>query len=289
MTPARNALQAHPMDSLVSPAWFAAELGAPDLRIADCSWYLPGDGRDARAEFEAAHIPGAVFLDLAELVDTAHAAPMMLPGPEKFASRLAKLGVGDGCRIVLYDGSPHHTAARGWLMFRSFGLDVAILDGGFAAWRAEGRPVEAGTPAPRPRHLTPRERGRGIVDLAAMRAAVADGATQIVDARSPARFGGAEPEPRPGVVPGHMPGAINLPYARLFDAEGRWKRGEALRAAFAEAGIDPERPAIATCGSGVTAAVIAFGLHLLGHEVPVYDGSWAEWGADPTTPKVAGA
>lgn len=279
-----------PGDALVSADWLAGALGARDLRVLDCSWFLPGDGVDAAAAFAAGHVPGAAFLDLGELVDTAAAAPMMLPPPEKFASRVSALGVGDGCRIVLYDASPHHSAARAWVMFRSFGIpDVAILDGGLAAWRAAGQPIETGTPPPpRRRHLTPRTRGAGIADLAAVRARLDDGGAQIVDARSPARFAGTAPEPRAGVAPGHMPSAINLPHGALFDADGRWLRGDALRAAFAAAGIDPARPVIATCGSGVTASVIAFGLHLLGQEAAVYDGSWAEWGADPATPKATG-
>ena len=277
------------MDALVTTSWLAAELGTPDLRVADCTWFLPGEGRDARADYQAAHIPGAVFLDLAEIADDANPAPMMMPTPEKFASRVSTLGIGDGCRLVLYDASPHHTAARAWAMFRSFGIsDVAILDGGLAKWRGEGRPVESGTPSPRPRHLTPRDRGVGIVAKAEVARALADG-TQVIDARSPSRFAGKEPEPRAGVVPGRMPGAINLHYARLFRADGTWQRGDQLRTVLAEAGVDPARPIVATCGSGVTAAALAFALHLLGHDVPVYDGSWAEWGADPATPKATGA
>jgi thiosulfate/3-mercaptopyruvate sulfurtransferase len=276
------------MDALVTTAWLADQLGASDLRVADCTWFLPGEGRDARGEYDAAHIPGAVFLDLAELVDEANPAPMMMPPPEKFASRLAKLGIGDGCRVVLYDASPHHTAARAWAMFRSFGIpDVAILDGGLSKWRSEDRPLTAEPIAPRPRHLTPREHGNGIVAQPEVARALEDG-TQVVDARSPARFAGEEPEPRAGVVPGHMPGAINLHYARLFNPDGTYKRGDELRTVLAEAGVDPDRPIVATCGSGVTAATLAFALHLLGREVPIYDGSWGEWGADPATPKATG-
>ena len=276
------------MQALVTTAWLADHLAEPDLRIADCTWFLPTDQRDARAEHAAAHIPGAVFLDVAEIVDTANPAPMMMPSPEKFASRVSKLGIGDGCRVVLYDGSPHHTAARAWAMFRSFGIpDVAILDGGLAKWRAEGRPLTAEATTPRPRHLTPRDRGLGIVGLDQVRDAL-DAGVQVVDARSPSRFAGEEPEPRPGVVPGHMPGAANLHYARLFRPDGTYKQGDELRAVFAEAGVDPDRPIVTTCGSGVTASALAFALHLLGRDAPVYDGSWAEWGADPTTPKATG-
>lgn len=272
------------MESLISTQTLADELGKPGVRIADCTWFLPDDGRDARAEHEAAHIPGAVFLDLARLVDPAHPAPMMLPPAQMFAERLSSIGIGDGSRIILYDASPHHTAARGWAMFRSFGIPVAILDGGLARWRAEGRPVEDGAPAPEPATLTPPGHDIGIVNLTQVRDALA-GDTQVVDARSPSRFAGAEPEPRPGVVPGHMPGAINLHYTRLFNPDGTWKRGDALRAVFVEAGIDLDRPIITTCGSGVTASALAFSLHLLGYEADLYDGSWAEWGTNPTTPK----
>lgn len=275
------------MDGLISTEWLAANLAAPDLRVADCTWFLPTERRSALAEYDAAHIPGAMFLDLDTIADRTHPAPMMLPSRQQFAAQIGALGIGDGHRILLYDASPHHTSARAWAMFRSFGFTASILDGGLAKWRAENRPVEAGTAAPTPVTLTPPTHGQGIVDLDQVRAALADG-TQVVDARSPTRFAGAEPEPRPGVVPGHMPGARNLHYAALFNLGGTWKHPDALRTAFAQAGVDLDRPILTTCGSGVTASALAFALHLLGRDAPVYDGSWAEWGADPTTPKVTG-
>ncbi|WBH17508.1 sulfurtransferase [Sphingomonas radiodurans] len=278
------------MDALVTTQWLADELDARDLRIADCSWFLPNEQRDAAAEHALAHIPGAVFLDLAEIADTASDVPMMLPPPEKFASRMARLGLGDGTRIILYDDSPLRTAARAWAMLRSFGVtDVALLDGGLAKWRAEGRPLASEPRTPKPRHITARTQGAGIRDLAYMKANLTTATDQIVDARSPSRFAGTEPEPRPDIVPGHIPGASNLPYARFFHPDGTWKRDADLSAVFTDAGIDLDRPIVATCGSGVTASVIAFAAHLLGREVPVYDGSWSEWGADPTTPKETGA
>ena len=281
------------MPPLVTTEWLASEITARDLRVADASFHanFPGDPpRDARAEFAAAHIPGATFMDLAAFADPASPLPSTLPGPAQFASRMAKAGLGDGVRIVLYDDSPHHTAARAWVMLRSFGFtDVAILDGGFARWRAEDRPVESGEAAPRPRHATPRTQGEGIADMTQVRAALADGGAQIVDARSPARFTGAEPDPRPEVAPGHIPGSRNLRYSLLFTADGTWKRGDALAAAFTDAGVDLDRPLIFTCGSGITASVLAFGAHLLGRDSAVYDGSWSEWGADPATPKATGA
>ena len=281
------------MNPLVSTAWLADRLGDAadngDLRIADAT-LLAGDlGRDARAEFEGAHIPGAVFLDLADLRDAASPLPNTLPSPATVGERLARLGLGDGTRIVLYDDSPWRTAARAWWLLTSLGFTCAILDGGLAKWRAEGRSVESGPATLRERSATPRPDPTFWRDLAEVRAVQAEDGMPIVDARSASRFTGAEADPHPGTAAGHLPGSANLPYPRLFASDGTWRRGEALAAAFRDAGIDPARPFVATCGSGVTACILAFGAHLLGTRAAVYDGSWSEWGADPSTPKATGA
>jgi thiosulfate/3-mercaptopyruvate sulfurtransferase len=277
------------MDSLVSTEWLASELGAADLRIVDASWFLPGAGRDGRSEYEAAHIKGAVFLDLEAVSDADSDLPHMLPPPALFASRVRALGIGDHDRIVVYDYSPLHTSARIWWMLRLFGArQVAILDGGLGKWLAEGRPVESGSSTPRAGHFTPAFDSAPVADKADMLAL--GGESEIVDARPTARFRGETPEPRAGLVAGHIPGSRNLPQSELFESDGTWKRGEALRKAFEDSGVDLSRPMVTTCGSGVTAAVLLFGADLLGKEdVRLYDGSWTEWGADPATPKATGA
>lgn len=278
------------MDSLVTTEWLAGELGAFDLRVVDATKFLDEDGRDAAAEYEAGHVPGAVFMDLTGLVDSANPLPAMLPPAEKFASRMQSLGLGDGSRIVVYDNSPLRTAARAWWMLRVFGAhDVAILDGGLAKWKAEGRPLESGKPALRHRHFTVWRDEAHVRNLQQMKSNIGSREEIVVDARSAARFTGDEVDPRPGVKPGHIPNSKSLPYGMLFNEDGTFKQGEALRAAFDDSGVDLDRPMVTTCGSGVTAAVIAFGAHLLGKkDVALYDGSWSEWGADPSTPKEMG-
>ncbi|HEX8625734.1 MAG TPA: 3-mercaptopyruvate sulfurtransferase [Allosphingosinicella sp.] len=278
------------MDSLVTTDWLERELGAGDLRVIDSTLFLPGEPRDARAEYEAEHIPGAVFLDLEEVSDSTNPVPHMVPPEPKFASRMASLGLRDGQRFVVYDNSPLHSAARAWWMLKSFGAHyVAILDGGLRKWKAEGRPLESGRPQLRHGHFSPSFESGAVADKDSVRALLGDGSHEIVDARGSARFTGAEAEPRPGMASGHIPGSKNLPQGALFNPDNSWKRGEALRGTFDSAGVDLDKPMVATCGSGITACVLLFGAHLLGkQDVRLYDGSWSEWGSDPATPKATG-
>lgn len=269
--------------TLVSTGWLAAHLNDPDLRILDASWYLPAQNRDAQAEYRDAHIPGARFFDIDEISDTRSTLPHMAPPVEKFMSRMRALGVGDGHQVVVYDGAGLFSAARVWWLFRLMGkTDIAVLDGGFPKWQAEGRPVEDLPPLPRERHMTVQRQAHLVKDVSQVAAAVKLGDWQIVDARAPARFRGDEPEPRPGLRAGHMPGAKNVPFNTLLNPDGTMKRDAALKAAFTDAGVDLDRRIITTCGSGVTAAVLALGLEMLGHrDWALYDGSWSEWGMFP--------
>ncbi len=279
------------MTPLVTTEWLAAELGKSDLRVIDATALPPGTGGDPRGAFEAGHIPGAVFFDLEEIVDTASDLPHMLPPPEKFASRMQALGLGDGSRIVVYDNSPLHSSARAWWMLTLFGAhEVAILDGGLAKWQAEGRGMESGKPVVRHRHFTVWADKNNVRNQAQMLDNLKTKAEQVVDARPAGRFAGTDAEPRAGLRGGHIPGSRNLPITELFEADGTWKRGDALRAAFTAAGVDVDKPLVTTCGSGITAAVVYFGATLLGAKhVALYDGSWAEWGASATNPVVTGA
>jgi len=280
------------MDSLVSTEWLAHEMGASDLRIVDATKHLPDAGRDAHAEYAEGHIPGAVFMHLDELIDEKAPVENTLPSADKFSSRMQALGLGDGSRIVLYDDSAVKTSARAWFMLsRRFGAhNVAILDGGIAKWIAEERPLAKGVETLRHRHFTPWADDKALRDKAQMLANVASRAEQVVDARGAPRFTGASPETRPGLASGHIPGALNVPYTSLFNANGTFKDKAGLIETFQAAGIDLSRPVVTSCGSGVTACVVAFGMHLIGKDdVALYDGSWTEWGADPDTPKSVGA
>ena len=274
------------MDPVVTTEWLAGQLGATDLRVVDGTWHMPQLQRDARAEFLAAHVPGAVFFDIDAIADRSTSLPHMLPTAEVFASAVGGLGIGTGDRVVVYDARGVVSAARVWWTFRAFGHDaVAVLDGGFRKWRAEGRPVEAGAVAPAPRVFSARLRPELVRDLAAMRANLGSHAAQVLDARSAGRFAGTEAEPRPGLRGGHIPGSLNLPYEALYRSDGTLKGTDDLRSAVTGAGVDLGRPVVTTCGSGVTASVLALGLYLLGRrDVAVYDGSWSEWGARADTP-----
>jgi thiosulfate/3-mercaptopyruvate sulfurtransferase len=276
----------HP-ESLVSTEWLAERLSAPDVRVVDGTYFLPWQGKNARAEYETCHIPGAVFFDLDAIADTSTDLPHMLPSPEKFSSRVRKLGLGDGNRIVVYDQHGLMSAPRVWWTFRIFGhADVAVLDGGLPKWKREGRPVEDRPPQPRERHFTARFDNLMVRDKGQIRANLASKREQVVDARAEGRFDASEPEPWPGRRRGHIPGSRNLPYTRLLDpATQTFLPAEAIAAAFRSAGVDPEKPIVTTCGSGITAAALAFGLHLIGaRDVALYDGSWAEWGRPGDTP-----
>jgi len=278
------------MDNLISTQWLAQRLGEQGLVVVDASAHLPDAGRDARAEFAAGHIPGARFLDLASLKNPASAVPAALPTTAQFAARMAEIGVSDGDRVAIYDDSAGKTSARAWFIFRMHGFrDVALLDGGLGKWRAEGHPLEHGAAAAGGGHVAPSAGPGAVRTKADMLANLASGAEQVLDARGAGRFTGAEPEIRPGMVSGHIPASRNLPFGRVLNADGTFKDAAGLRAAFAEAGVALDKPVTTTCGSGVTAAVLLFALHLLGKDdVALYDGSWSEWGADPATPKATG-
>lgn len=275
------------MDTLVTTDWLARNLGEPDIAIVDCSAFMPNDGRDPNAEFLEAHIPGARFLDINKVADRSHPAPHMLPAAAEFGRAMTELGVGRDDRIIVYDNSPLRTAARGWFMFRHFGAErVAILDGGFQKWCSEGRPVETGEAWPRQARF---DAHAGEGEVVTKQAILAGPGMPVLDGRGKARFEGSEPDPRPNVGVGHIPGSKNLPFASLYREDGTLKSEEELRAAFDQLHVDPQDPFIASCGSGVTANSLIFAAHRLGgRRGKLYDGSWSEWGADPATPKVTG-
>jgi len=275
------------MESLVSTDWLAEHLGEPDLVVVDSSWHMPASGRSGRDEYLAAHIPGARFLDIDEVSDRSNPAPHMLPTAPEFGAAMERLGIGRDNRIIVYDNSPIRTAARGWFTLRHFGArQVAILDGGFQKWLAEGRPTESGEPAHAGAEFDADERDEVVSKRQLLAGEVH---SPLLDARGKGRFEATEPEPRPGMAGGHIPGARNLPFGKLYNEDGTLKSPDELRRRFAEAGIDPSQPFIASCGSGVTASSLVFAAHLLGNDdAGLYDGSWSEWGADPATPKAVG-
>jgi thiosulfate/3-mercaptopyruvate sulfurtransferase len=265
----------------------ARELDAPDLVIIDASWHMPSEGRNAREEYLAEHIPGAIFFDIDEIADTKSDLPHMLPPPEKFSSRMRAMGVGDGSRIVIYDSRGLFSAARVWWTFRVMGVeDVSVLNGGLPKWKQEGRPLESGPPRSRTaRHFTARRNADLVRDASDIKRVLKNKSVEIVDARSAERFAGKTPEPRPGLRAGHIPGAHNLPYGKLLNADGTLKTAPEIERMFEEAGVDLSKPVVTSCGSGITASVLALGLAQIGHrKTAVYDGSWSEWGADQSLP-----
>lgn len=278
-------------ENLVSTEWLDAHLDAPDVIVLDASWYLPTEDRDAFAEYKEGHIPGALFFDIDAHSDKASDLPHMLPNTVAFSSAMRKLGIGDGQKLVVYDGAGLFSAARVWWTFKVMGVsDVVVLDGGLPKWVAEGRQLDPGVEKRMERHFSARlDHGR-VRDLSAMKTIVETGREQVLDARPAGRFTGDVAEPRPNTRSGHMPGALSLPFTELLDDQRCFKSDDALKAVFEGVGVDLTRPIVTSCGSGVTAAVLALGLEIIGaHSYALYDGSWSEWGQESLdTPVVTG-
>ncbi|WP_223421023.1 3-mercaptopyruvate sulfurtransferase [Tateyamaria pelophila] len=277
-------------NTLVSTDWLAAHLKDPDLRVLDASWYLPDAQRDPKAEYQAAHIPGARFFDIDDISDARSDLPHMAPPVEKFMSRMRAMGVGDGHQVVIYDGAGLLSAPRVWWLFRLMGhRDVAVLDGGFPKWQAEGRPTEDMPPMVKDRHMTVRFQNQLVRDVTQVSQASKLSSTQIVDARSAPRFRGDAPEPREGLRAGHIPGSRNVPFDTLLNSDRTMKPSDEVRSIFEAAGVDVSKPIITTCGSGITAAILGLALTRAGHDNwSLYDGSWTEWGMFPTVPVATG-